>query len=231
MTEFQTTHAGPKTGRSPTAYPTAWDHPPTCHAWCRHLAMNAIGLLGWFMIAVSSLGLLVGVFTPAWSVLFVPLMAYAVYRVIVQWVYFSLARAMQRILWHYPWQLISKASYGLKAHPDAPVSAMWVALPDPADPERAVPLLFRSHLRQNWWIARMRPRAKPEKSAQLEPLWFAGDPRFFGVIAVTGRRGAPKRLYRLSQPGVFHPRAGAERRDAAGEDVDRARRAGAYIRD
>ncbi|GAB2443520.1 hypothetical protein GCM10027162_43380 [Streptomyces incanus] len=77
------------------------------------------------------------------------------------------------------------------------------------------------------------PRTKPALKAQLEPLWFAGDPRFLGVVAVSSRDGkAPRRLHFLYQPSAFDeraPRRSWEGADPA--DLERARRAGARFVD
>lgn len=91
---------------------------------------------------------------------------------------------------------------------------------------------FHLHYHTVWWERRMSERAKPERKAQLAPVWFAGDPRFFGVIAVTGSgedgtSPAPKRLHFLAQ--ISPDKKGAAIDDnpwhASPEDYSRARQA------
>ncbi|WBB58928.1 hypothetical protein O7599_25400 [Streptomyces sp. WMMC500] len=104
--------------------------------------------------------------------------------------------------------------------------------PNPARPGESIPLHFHLHYRTVWWERRMSSRAKPERKAQLAPIWFAGDPRFFGVVAVT-RSGSdpasptPKRLHYLAQ--ISPEKKGTAIDDnpwqASPEDLARARHA------
>ncbi|MET8134990.1 hypothetical protein ABZV24_24095 [Streptomyces sp. NPDC005251] len=89
-------------------------------------------------------------------------------------------------------------------------------------------------MRTFWWMRRFgTARTKPELKAQIEPLWFAGDPRFIAVIAAAGRKGeAPKRLHLLYQRTATG-RRGIEPTDwnASPAALERARRSGAQVPD
>ncbi|MBV1936054.1 hypothetical protein KUF83_05680 [Streptomyces sp. BV286] len=109
---------------------------------------------------------------------------------------------------------------------------MWFEIVNPENPEEQVPLLFLSNMRTFWWMRRFgTARTKPELKAQIEPLWFAGDPRFIAVVAATGRGGdAPKRLHLLYQRAATGGRGVAPTDWSAGPAaLERARRAGAHV--
>ncbi|WP_328873573.1 hypothetical protein OHT76_27750 [Streptomyces sp. NBC_00287] len=194
------------------------------------MAMNVVGLVGWIGGWVALLG--ISTHTPNWAVwIFMPYFVYGLYRAVIQLRYFPTALQTLRTLQHYPWQLLTHTPRGLDEHPEAEDGGMWIEFPDPARPEgRRIPLTFVKHHRAYWWLRHIGgPRTKPELKARLEPLWFAGDPRFLGVVAVNGRRGAaPRRLHFLYRPSAFEQRA--ERRqwdDVTPDALERARRAGA----
>ncbi|MGW1215330.1 hypothetical protein ACWD5F_37450 [Streptomyces sp. NPDC002499] len=209
-------------------HPVAWDHPPTRHAWARHMAMNVIGLVGWPTGWIALLGL--STYTPNWIVwFFVPYFLYGFYRFVNQFTYFPWAFRMRRILRAYAWQALEGVPSGIGKYPGAQDDGMWFEFRNPADPEARIPLVFIKHQRSYWWLRRMDgPRTKPGRRAEIEPLWFAGDPRFFAVIAAPARGGkTPKRLHLLYQRPVFDRRCTPENWDAASADIERAQRAGA----
>jgi len=214
-------------------YPTAWDHPPTRRAWAGHMAMNVLGLLGWIGGWVALLG--ISTHTPNWVVwIFMPYFLYGAYRTVVQVRYFPLAFHMLRVLRTYPWQLFPDVSRGLDEHPDAENGGIWIELPNPGDCSKAIPLVFVKHHRAYWWMRRIGgPRTKPALKAQLEPLWFVGDPRFVAVVAAPGRgAAAPRRLHFLYQPSAFYKSAARRHwEDASPVDLELARRAGALLLD
>ncbi len=216
----------------PTEYTTAWDHPPTRRAWVQHVITTIVRLVGWIAVWVASLGVLVTFLSPGFTILFIPLLGYAAFRAVLQLAYLGPSIQIQRVLWQYPWQFLTDVPRGRNKHPGLQDDAMWFELPNPEDPEERIPLPFLSTMRTFWWMRRFgTTRTKPELKAQIEPLWFAGDPRFVAVVAATGRGGkGPKRLHLLYQ------RAAAGRRgadpvhwDACPAALERARRAGAYV--
>ncbi|MER6725109.1 MULTISPECIES: hypothetical protein [Streptomyces] len=191
------------------------------------MIMNIIGLVGWAGGWV--LLLVVSTYTPDWVVwAFMPYFLYGAYRVLTQCKYFASAFLMLRVLRAYPWQILRSVPRGLTRRPDV-VSEQygWFEFPNPAFREQPLPLVFPRHLRRSWWARRMAPRAKPHLKAQIETLWFAGDPRFIGLVAAPARRGtAPRRLHVLEQR--MHVRSGWRFADwgATPDDIERGRRAG-----
>ena len=214
---------------NPADYPTAWDHPPTRRAWAGHMAMNIGGLLGWIGGWVGLLG--ISTYTPNWVVwIFMPYFVYGPYRAYVQVRYFPAALRMRRILRTYPWQVLRNVPSGLTKHPDVLGRQYgWFEIKNPAHLEQRLPLVFPRHLRVEWWSRRIAPRAKPELKEQIRVVWFAGDPRFVGLIAAPTAKGeAPRRLHVLQQQmGAQDGRSFADW-GATPEDIDRGRRVGIH---
>ncbi|MGY4276253.1 hypothetical protein [Streptomyces sp. SGAir0924] len=185
-----------------------------------------VGLIGW----VGTWVLLLGICThaPSWvSWVFMPYFLYGFYRAVIQLKYFPGAFLMSRILRAYPWQIMRSVPHGLTDRPEVRSAQFgWFEIPNPATGQ-CLPLVFSHHLRTEWWSRRMAPRAKPHLKAQIETLWFAGDPRFIGLVAAPARRGtAPRRLHVLEQR--MHVRSGWRFADwgATPDDIERGRRAG-----
>ncbi|MFE0508481.1 hypothetical protein [Streptomyces sp. NPDC058964] len=213
----------------PTEYATAWDCPATRSAWGRHMVMNVVGQIGW-IVAFPGLLYVIIVFTSrAYVVIFTPFILYSLYRVINQIGHFSWAFRMRRILQQYPWRILAEVPRGLAKHPEVREEGAWLEFPNPLNSEQGVPLVFIRHQRAHWWLKRIgHARTSPELKAQIEPVWFAGDPRFLGVIAAPGRSGkVPKRFHVLYQRSVFDSRCRAQSWGADSVDIERARRAGA----
>lgn len=206
----------------------AWDHAPTRRAWVKHMAVNVVGLIGWPAGWITLLG--ASMYTPNWVVwLFMPFFLYGFYRFCNQLTYFRWAYRMRRVLREYPWQSLEGVPSGLGKHPAAQDDGMWFEFRNPDDFEEKIPLVFLRHQRSYWWLRRMDgPRTKPERRAQIEPLWFAGDPRFLAVVAAPTRDGkAPKRLHLLYQRAVFDRGRTPQACDVGVVDSERACRAGA----
>jgi hypothetical protein len=196
------------------------------------MTMNVVGLVGWPAGWVALLG--ISTSTPNWTVwIFVPYFIYGFYRFFQQIGYFPAALRMRRILREYPWQLLEGVPSGLGKHPGARDDGIWFEFRNPARSEEVIPLVFIKHQRSYWWMKRMDgPRTKLERRAQIEPLWFAGDPRFLAVVAAPGKGGkVPKRLHLLYQRPVFDSRCEPEGWGTTSVDITRARRAGALYLD
>ncbi|MEU1128435.1 hypothetical protein ABZ383_00975 [Streptomyces sp. NPDC005900] len=196
------------------------------------MVMNAVGLVGWVGGWLALLG--VSTYQPDWvALVFMPYFLYGFYRATVQLRYFPTAFRMRRILRTYPWQILTDVPRGVGSHPGAQDDGPWVELPNPADGAGPVPLVFISHLRSHWWLRHIGgPRTAPELKARLEPLWFAGDPRFLGVVAVSRRAGnAPRRLHFLYQPQALGKASPKQGWSAGSAELERARMAGARISD
>ncbi|MER6271101.1 hypothetical protein [Streptomyces sp900105755] len=195
------------------------------------MTMNVLGQVGWTVAYPGLLYIMVVYTSSAFVLVFLPFILYSLYRFFIQLTYFPWALRMRRVLREYPWQLLEAVPSGLGKHPDAREDGMWFELPNPADREEMIPLVFIKHQRSYWWLKRLDgPRTKQHRRAQIEPLWFAGDPRFLAVVAAPGRNGeAPRRLHMLYQRPVFDRRVEPETWDAGSADIERARRAGAAI--
>lgn len=218
----------------PSMYQTAWDHPPTRRAWVQHMASIAARLVGWVAVWIGSLGVLVSFLSPGYAFLFIPVLLYSALRAVLQLAYIRPSIYIQRVLWQYPWQLLTDVPRGRNRHPMVQEDEMWLELPNPEEPGERIPLLFLSGMRTFWWMRRFgTARTKPELKAEIEPIWFAGDPRFIAVIAASRRKGeAPKRLHLLYQRTATG-RRGIEPTDwnASPAALERARRSGAHVPD
>ncbi|MDT9697723.1 hypothetical protein [Streptomyces sp. P17] len=190
--------------------------------------MNAVGLIGWIAVWVGLLAVLVGFLSQGFIVLFIPLLAYSMYRVVLQLFYFPAALRMRRILRVYPWQIVREPSFGLGKHPEVEGKQHgWFEFPNPSRPGQRLALVFPHHLRTEWWNRRMAPRAKSELKAQIAIVWFAGDPRFIGLIAApTSGREGPRRMHILRQQMKPEDSVHAVGWGATAEDIERGRLAG-----
>lgn len=218
---------------NPGEYPTAWEHPATRRAWKKHMFMNAVGQVAWVAAFPGLLYVMLVFTSQGYVLIFTPFLLYSLYRAVNQVGYFSWAVRMRCILRQYPWRILKEVPHGLYRHPEAVEDGAWFEFRDPDHSDRRVPLIFLRHQRAHWWLKRIgNSRTKPGLRAEIEPLWFAGDPRFFGVIAAFRRDACePKRLHVLYQRSVFDSRRTPTAWDAEISDVDRARRAGARYLD
>ncbi|MFD4544865.1 hypothetical protein ACFWOX_01815 [Streptomyces sp. NPDC058467] len=216
----------------PNDYSTAWDHPATRQAWIQHMAMSVVSLVGWVVCWFGALFLIVA--TPGWiGWLFFPVLLYAFFRAFLHLFYIPWPARIQRILGQYPWQILPAVPRGLGKHPKARDDEMWFEFANPENPEERIPLPFLSSMRTYWWMKRIGgPRTKPELKAQIEPLWFAGDPRFLAVVAAPSRGGSgPKRMHLLYQRPARDRRFVPVDWNASPAALERARRAGARVPD
>jgi hypothetical protein len=198
----------------------------------RHMAMNVVGLIAWPGVWVALLFVSNSTYPSNWILwIFIPYSLYGLYRFRVQFTYFPQAFRMRRVLRAYPWQFLEGVPSGLGKHSGARDDGMWFEFRNPADAEEKVPLVFIRHPRTYWWLRRLDgPRTRPRLRAQIEPLWFAGDPRFLAVVAAPGRGGrAPKRLHFLYQRPAVDIQCAPDSWGATPDDLERARRAGARV--
>lgn len=199
-----------------------------------HMLMIVGRLVGWIAVWIGSLGVLVSFLTPGYTYLFLPVLLYSTFRAVLQLAYFRPSFQIKRVLGQYPWQFLTDVPRGRNKHPQVEYDEMWYEFPNPEKPEEQIPLLFFMNMRTFWWMRRFgTSKTKPELKAQIEPLWFAGDPRFIAVIAATSRRSkSPRRLHLLYQRTATG-RRGIEPTDwnASPAALDRARRAGAHVPD
>ncbi|MFW6695516.1 hypothetical protein [Streptomyces sp. MAR4 CNX-425] len=189
----------------PSDYPTAWEHPPTRRAWGEQTTVSVLAFIGWLLSPLFLLYVLIVFLSPGFAFLFAIPMGYGTYRAKIQPAQIIANIRIRRILRAYPWRL-DDIPYSFPHGPEETPTELCLTIPHPTQPGETI--LMYQHLRSlpSWWTRRMGPRAKPELKAQLKPIWFVGDPRFFGVIAVTkpGRTpkiSAPRRMHLIIQVG------------------------------
>lgn len=215
----------------PSDYATAWEHPLTRRVWARQTTISILALIGWFLSPWCLLCLLVVFLSKAFVFVFALPMCYGAYRAKIQPAQILINIRIRRILRAYPWRL-DDIPYSFPHHPEGTPTKLCLTIPHPAQPGETI--LMYQHLRYvpTWWTRRMGPRAKPELKAQLKPIWFVGDPRFFGVIAVTKpgstpKIPAPKRMHLIVQVGETKQTAPIDVNSwqASPEDLAHARQA------
>ncbi|MEU6826287.1 hypothetical protein ABZ921_37215 [Streptomyces atriruber] len=214
----------------PTDHQVAWGHAATRQSWIWSSLLGLLRLLGWTGVALGSLFAIVGLPVSIGWILF-PFLLYAPFRALVECSFAATSLRVRRVLREYPWQILGDVPKGIAPHPAASDKRMWFELPNPDDPVERVPLTFLATFRSHWWFKRIgAPRTKPEIRAQIEPLWFAGDPRFLAVAAAPGREGsAPRRLHLLYQASALDRRAVPGGWTSSPASLERARRAGARV--
>lgn len=215
----------------PSDHPTAWEHPPTRRAWTRQTTISILAFIGWFISPWCLVFVLVGFLPTVFVAAFALPICYSAYRACIQPLVISFDFRIRTLLRTYPWRL-DDTPYSLSAHPKSSFTKPWFEFPHPGRTGERIPMFLHLHYRTGFWDRRMAPRAKPQLKAQLSPIWFAGDPRFFGVMAVT-RPGSdkagpvPRRLHLLVQIGPSKREAPIDVNpwQAAPEDLARARQA------
>ncbi|MEU1120738.1 MULTISPECIES: hypothetical protein [unclassified Streptomyces] len=219
---------------SPDQYTNAWQHPETRKAWHLHMVMTVLRLTGWVAACVAALAVYVVFLSSGFAPLLVAFLGYGAYRAVLQVGCLTWSVNIKRVLEQYPWQLFHGLPRGRSKHPDAGEDEMWYEIPNPENPGEGVPLLFLANMRLLWWVRRFgTAKTQQELKAEIEPLWFAGDPRFYAVIAAPGRGGRrPKRLHFLYQRSArWDTRHPTSDWGAGAEALEQARRAGARTPD
>ncbi|MEU3334035.1 hypothetical protein [Streptomyces sp. NPDC006668] len=213
---------------NPVDHRTAWEHPATRQAWGKQLAINGGALVAWIASWFTLLAILSVFLGPSYAILVVPFLVYSFYRAFLQLFVISSVFRMRRVLRSYPWQLVQELSYGLTKRTDVVGRQFgWFEFPNPAQPEQKLPLVFSRHWGIGWWHRRMAPRAASELKAQIDVVWFAGDPRFIGVIAAPSANGTmPRRLRFLHQQMPADGGLSVTDWGATDNDIERGRRAG-----
>ena len=201
----------------------AWEDPATHRAWKKLFIFAVLGQILWPATCLGAfvLMLLVG----RWSVwLLLPISVYALYRAFLQRQYIIAAVQTHRLLRVYAWRTYKSPESGIGQIPGAKLGDVWLAFPDPDQPDRAVQIILHGHARSAWWRRRLGRGYETAKTAEAAEVWFAGDPRFAGVIAVPG----PRRLFLLYQLDNSKP-SSSDQQSASPEALERARRAGVRI--
>ncbi|MFD8223732.1 hypothetical protein ACFV16_06105 [Streptomyces massasporeus] len=212
-----------ETMRHPTGAASAWDDSATRVAWKKLFNFAVAGQILWPAVCVGAFVLMILV--GQWSMwIMLPVVVYALYRSFLQRRYIVAAAQARRILQVYPWQTHKSPESGIGQIPGAKLGDVWLAFPNPDRSDDAVRVILHGHAGSAWWRRRLGRGYESEKSAQVAEIWFAGDPRFAGVIAVPG----PERLFLLYQ--LVTPNARADGgRGASPEALELARRAGVRV--
>lgn len=195
-------------------FETAWEHPPTRTAWMRTALFRCAALLVW--LAALPAWLYAVLLTPVWTlVVWMPVFFVVLYQAMLAAGGVLPLPGLRRVLRHYPWQVHP----GSAAEPVKGGGTRFV-LPDPERPGKSVGLRHGGYLGggRTFWVRRVRAGGVTE-------VWFAGDPRFIGVVAAPG----PARLIRCAQREAVDDRMAARRHGVSAEAVERARAAGARV--
>ncbi|MEU2774167.1 hypothetical protein ABZ646_14805 [Streptomyces sp. NPDC007162] len=198
-------------------------------AWRKQLVVNVAALVAWIASWFALLAVLSVFLGPVYAIVVVPFLIYSFYRAFLQLFIISAVFRMRRVLRVYPWQLSHDVRHGLNERTDVVGRQFgWFEFPNPARPEESLAVVFGRHWGVGWWSRRMAPRAAAELKAQIGEVWFAGDPRFVGVLAAPASNGsAPRRLRFLhQQTGAAGEFRGVADWGATDEDIERGRRAG-----
>ncbi|MFK0120526.1 hypothetical protein [Streptomyces sp. NPDC090994] len=192
---------------------TAYEDVATRRAWRR----TAVFRLSAFLLSLGSFvaWLYAVVMTPVWTlwVLF-PALFVLIYLVMLNTARVLGILSLRRILRVYPWQSVPGAASIAKN------GTTRFAFADPERPDKTVSLGYGGFLGSGYtfWVRKVR-------SGALDEVWFAGDPRFLGVVAVPG----PRRLYGVAQREATDDRMAARKRGVSAEARERARAAGARV--
>ncbi|GGZ39157.1 hypothetical protein [Streptomyces poonensis] len=192
---------------------TAYDDTATRWAWRRTAAFR----LCTFLLSYGSfvLWLYVVVMTPVWTLwVLMPALFVLIYVAMLNTVRFSGVLSLRRVLRVYPWQSVPGAASTAKN------GTTRFSFADPEQPDKQVSLRYGDWLGSGYtfWVRKVR-------SGGVDEVWFAGDPRFLGVVAVPG----PRRLLSVAQREAVDDRMSARKRGVSPEARERARAAGARV--
>ncbi|MBC6460268.1 hypothetical protein [Actinomadura sp. HBU206391] len=90
-------------------------------------------------------------------------------------------------------------------------------LPDPDNGEKRVTIRMGGSPWSRW--------ERDVRAGAIDEVWFAGDPRFAGVVAIPG----PRRVAFLAQPQSCDSRTAPRRRGVSPQSRERARAAGVRV--
>ncbi|MFB6843398.1 hypothetical protein ACFCXS_00790 [Streptomyces sp. NPDC056373] len=206
----------------PTSSAEAWEHSATQSAWKKLFTSAVAGQVLWPAVCVGAFVLMI--LAGRWSMwVMLPVAVYALYRSFLQRQYLVAAAQTRRLLKVYPWRSHKTPASGIGQIPGAKLGDVWLAFPNPDQSDDVVHVILHGHARSAWWRRRLGRGYGSEQTAQVAEIWFAGDPRFAGVIAVPG----PKRLFLLYQLADSH--ASTDEWVASPEALELARRAGVRV--
>lgn len=193
---------------------TAYEDAATRAAWRR----AAVSRLCAFLLSLASFVIwsYVVLLTPVWTLwVLMPVLFVLIHVAMLTTVKVSGILSLRRVLRVYPWRSFPGAASTAKN------GTTRFSFPDPEHPAgRHVSLAYGNWLGSGYtfWIRKVR-------SSEVGEVWFAGDPRFLGVVAVPG----PRRLVRVAQREAVDGRMPARGRGVGQEARERARAAGARV--
>ncbi|MEV5593876.1 hypothetical protein [Streptomyces sp. NPDC052496] len=194
-------------------YKTAWEDPATRRAWRRTASLRCAALVTWPL--GFSAWLFAVVMTPVWLlVLWIPVLCVGIWYAMLSVISTLSLMRTRRVLRVYPWQA------GIaRAEPKKNGSTRFV-VPDPERAEKSVSLGHGGLIgtRGHFWLREV-------KSGRITDVWFAGDPRYLGVVAAPG----PRRLLWVAQREATDPRMSPRKKGVSPAARARARAAGARV--
>ncbi|ARH90494.1 hypothetical protein [Streptomyces sp. MOE7] len=192
---------------------TAWADPDTRRAWrrtalfrCAALPASLLAFPAWLFAVVM---------TPAWLlVLWLPVLCVGLWYALLAMAALASLAGMRRVLRVYPWQLDLTEVRSKKN------GSTQFVVPDPERPEKSVRLGYGGLIGtgRHFWV-------RTVQSGQVTAAWFAGDPRYLGVVATPG----PRHLVLVAQREATDSRMSPRRRGVSPEARARARAAGARV--
>ncbi|MFI0787991.1 hypothetical protein ACH4Q6_20620 [Streptomyces lydicus] len=192
---------------------TAWAGPATRRAWRRTALFRCAALSG--SLLAFPVWLFAVVMTPAWLlVLWLPVLCAGLWYALLAVVAVASLAGMRRVLRVYPWQV------GIAEVRSKKNGGTQFVVPNPEWPEKAVRLGYGGLIGtgRHFWVRTVR-------SGQVTAAWFAGDPRYLGVVATSG----PRHLVRVAQREATDSRMSPRNRGVSPEARARARAAGARV--
>ncbi|MFG2552340.1 hypothetical protein ACGFWF_20665 [Streptomyces sp. NPDC048581] len=194
---------------------TAYDDAATRRAWRRTASFRLCA----FLLSLASFvaWLYAVLLTPVWTLwVLMPALLVLIYVAMLNTARVSGVLSLRRILRVYPWQSVPGAASIAKNG----TTRFSFTDPEHPDPDKRVSLGYGSFLGSGYtfWIRKVR-------SGDVDEVWFAGDPRFLGVVAVPG----PRRLMGVAQREAVDGRTSARKRGVSPEARERAKAAGARV--
>ncbi|WP_310717602.1 hypothetical protein [Streptomyces lydicus] len=192
---------------------TAWADPDTRRAW-RRTALFRCAVLPASLLAFPA-WLFAVVMTTAWLlVLWLPVLCVGLWYALLAMAALASLAGMRRVLRVYPWQQDLTEVRSKKN------GSTQFVVPDPERPEKSVRLGYGGVIGtgRHFWV-------RTVQSGQVTAAWFAGDPRYLGVVATPG----PRHLVLVAQREATDSRMSPRRRGVSPEARTRARAAGARV--
>lgn len=189
-------------------YKTAWEDPATRQAWRRTAMFRCTALLG--LLLGFPAWLFAVVMTPTWLLV----LCVGIWYTLLAMVTVVSLRGIRRVLRVYPWQVdIADVRSKKKG------STQFV-VPVPEQPEKSVSLGYGGLIGtgRHFWV-------RTVKSGEVTSAWFAGDPRYLGVVASPG----PRNLLWVAQREATDSRMSPRKRGVSPGARALARAAGARV--